>query len=146
VFLEEILAEKQATLDEIRTWAAQEFGIPESAVVVETEEDRGGPLGDDIELLIETAELGGDFPAHLSLFARSSRAESVERNSIVNGFARHFQTTVLVSDDSPDPYRMMQVMPDGSREIVRLNAESLDSEDAYIVEGPYVPDDTERTS
>jgi hypothetical protein len=146
VFLEEILAEKQAPLDEISVWAAQQFGVPESAVVVERDEDRGGPLGDDIELLIEVAELGGDFPAHLSLFARSPRAERAERDSVVNGFARRFRTTVLVSDDSPDPYRIIRVTPDGSRGIVRLNAEALDGEDAYVVEGPYVPDGAERTS
>jgi len=145
VFLEEILADKSVAFDEIVSWAARGFGIPMGAVVVESEESRGGPLGDEIEILIEVGGAVGDFPAHLSFFARSPRTENVERDALVDDFARHFQAQLLVSDSSPDPYRMTYVKPDGSRELVRLNAEALDSGDAYVVEGPYVPEESEES-
>ncbi|MEE4541102.1 hypothetical protein V2S66_03850 [Streptomyces sp. V4-01] len=143
MFLEEILADKPTSSQELASWAARGFGIPDSAVVVESEDDRGGALGDDIELLVETGELAGDFPAHLSFFARSARTEAAERDVLVADFARRFQAHLLVSDDSPDPYRMTLVKPDGSRELVRLNVEALDSEDAYVIDGPYVPEEEE---
>ena len=54
-------------------------------------------------------------------------------------FARHFRTYHLVSDASPDPYRMIHVRPDDSRELVRLHADTLDGQDAYVIEGPYLP-------
>lgn len=141
MFLEEILSEKQASFDDVASWAAQAFRIARAAIVVESEDERGGPLEDDVELLIEVGELEGDFPAHLSFFARSARTENAERSAFVAEFARRFHAHVLVSDESPDPYRMTRVSPDGSRQLVRLDAEALDRDDAYRVAGPYVPEE-----
>lgn len=146
MFLEEILADKPASFGDIAVWASRSFAVPVSAVVVESEDERGGPLADEVELLVEVGELAGDFPAHLSFFARSPRTENAERDALVDHFARHFQAHLLVSDASPDPYRMTRVGPDGSREVVRLDAEALDSQDAYVVAGPYVPGEGEDGS
>lgn len=136
MFLEEILAEKPASFGDIASWAAEAFRIGVAAIVVEPEDNRGGPLGDEIELLIEVGETPGDFPLHLSFFARSPRTEAAERHTLVGQFARHFRTHVLVSDDSLDPCRMVHVSPDGSREPVRLSADTLHRQNAYVIEGP----------
>ncbi|MEV0850092.1 hypothetical protein AB0J21_30170 [Streptomyces sp. NPDC049954] len=101
------------------------------------EKNPGGPLGEEVELLVEIGEAAGDFPFKIMVFPRSERAEEgVDEERVVALFARTAGVTVLASDDSVlSPYRMVTWSPEGERSLVLLDERALDEDEAYVLLG-----------
>jgi hypothetical protein len=112
---------------ELRAALAEVLGEPAVAVA--------GSLLDtpqDAPVAAETNAAAGDFPTQVALYAKDGREFGLEQ---LRGLARRLDTDALTPDDSPDPYTMLRVTPDGAVEPVALDPVSLDERDEYRLTG-----------
>jgi ribonuclease inhibitor len=69
---------------------------------------------------------------NVSLYVRST-PPTVAVVEVAQSVAASVSTSVLISDDAPNPYSMTLVVPTGTTATVYLDVEALDSDGAYVV-------------
>lgn len=132
---EEILIDREPADEELRSALAGLFGVARGEVlVVGSVAAQEVPAG--VRVLGERGAAGGDFPARLSVYVLDAALEATERAAFVGEFCRRLGCSCLVSDDSPNPYAMTRVGPDGARARVYLDVERLDDREEYVVARP----------
>jgi hypothetical protein len=93
---------------------------------------------DEHPVIVELAQLSGDFPLQLSIYLRRSDLEqrvcdpSDEQEQIAQLCAT-WKCSALFSDDALNPYRWFLMSAAGRLEEVSVDADRLDSEDAFVI-------------
>lgn len=136
MFWEEPLIARTLTESELLQWAAEAFGMTPERVHIADADTPPVSLPDSVELLLQTSAVAGDFPFHLAIFTRSPRTDAVEPGPALARLAQATNTSMLISDDSPNPYQLTLVQPDGRTVLVALDAEELDEHDSYKILRP----------
>ncbi|HEX8556833.1 MAG TPA: hypothetical protein VF668_01960 [Pyrinomonadaceae bacterium] len=132
---EELLIDREPADDALASALAELFGVGRGDVlVVRDVAAREVPAG--VRVLGERGAAGGDFPARLSIYVLDAGLEATDRAAFVGRFCRRLGCSCLVSDDSPNPYSMTRVGPEGARARVYLDVERLDERDEYVVTRP----------
>lgn len=129
---EEILVDREPAGEELTSALAELFGVARADVLV-VRDVAAQEVAAGVRVLCELGAAGGDFPARLSVYVLDATLEGTERADFVGRFCRRLGCSCLVSDDSPNPYAMTRVGPDGARARVYLDVERLDEREEYVV-------------
>lgn len=132
MYWEDLLLDRQLTPDKLTKWLAATFSVPEDAIVVASEESKV-PVSNETQILSEFSTAKGEFPLHVAVFTRRPELDAIKVEPAVADLCRQFNLYALVSDDTPNPYRMILVTPSGHRKAVHLDVDALDDEDRYVI-------------
>lgn len=132
---QELLVDRELTAEKTAAAFADLFGVARAEVAV-VESVAALEAAEGVKVLCERGTAGGDFPARLSVYVRDPALEGVEGRPLVERFSRRLGCSCLMSDDSPNPYSMLLVRPDGETRRVYLDTARLDERDEYVVSRP----------
>jgi hypothetical protein len=138
MFWQDVLIGCLASDSTLRRAIAGALGTPTRRVkIVDSISEQPDGAGDGYIVLVERAQLAGEFPLQLSVFVNepSPVAELRQPGASLSRVARLseiLQCSCLVSDDSLNPASWLRVLPSGTVERVMLDSELLD-EDTYVV-------------
>ena len=133
VYWEDILVDRPLAAGGLKSWLVAVFQVSPAAIVVAPVADHV-LVTDDTAVLCEFAAEKGDFPFRVAVFTRRADLDEKDAAEAVDLLCRTFGVQVLMSDDTANPYRMLLVGPDGSRQVVHLDPDALDEEERYIVQ------------
>jgi hypothetical protein len=140
LYWEDLLIDRELTAEEQAATLADLFGVGRADVLVF--ESGATPEGASAaRVLCERGAVGGDFPARLSVYVDDDVPKDAESRPLVEQFCRRLNCSCLISDDSPNPYSMLLVRPDGATQRVYLDTERLDEHDEYVIDRPAEEDE-----
>lgn len=113
---------------------------PQRVRIVERIEDAPPPGDPQVGLVIERTPAKGQFPLDVTLYVtepsrHDSLRDATRSRELLVAICRRLCADCLISDDSPDPYTMLLVRPDGGIHRVELDPERLDADEEYVVAG-----------
>jgi hypothetical protein len=118
---------------------AHVFGLRSADIALVDEiADQPGVMSQDPPVIIERAELAGNFPLQLSIYLRRSEleqrvADPADEQAVVARLCAGWKCSALFSDDAVDPYSWFLMTPTGRLEEVTVDAGRLDDQDAFVV-------------
>lgn len=132
MYWEDFLVDRPLGAAEISSWLQDVFGISEDEVLVQREEDTTS-IPPEVRILSWYDEARGEFPFQIRIFTHDKRLDNVRSEPAIDELSRRYSVRVLVSDDTPNPYRMILVEPEGIRTPVHLDMDALDEEDRFVI-------------
>src|SRR5258706_7766351 len=112
---------------------------PEAIGVVDSVLDIAGPLGDDVQILVERQPVLGDFRLRVRVYLRTAELERAVQQreaglELVRRFRELIGTDCLLSDESPSSASWFLLDRDGSMLPITLDSDLLER-DEYIIAG-----------
>jgi hypothetical protein len=142
---EDLLLDRDVSTKALRRALAAMLSIPELSVQIvadvanATVADHGAT-----RVLVERTSREGEFPLQLSLYLRDaaladSLATPAERLARVQRLSQLLGCSVLLSDDSLNPFSWLRIAPSGVVDAVALDPDRLDS-DEFVVTAAHPVD------
>lgn len=112
---------------------------PEAIGVVDSVLEVAGPLGDDVQILVERQPIRGDFRLRVRVYLRTAELEqAVQQREVGLELIRRFRelvgTDCLLSDESPSAASWFLLDRDGSMVPITLDSDLLER-DEYVIAG-----------
>lgn len=131
---QDVVVERPLDDREIAEGLAEAFGIGlDQIAVVRDQNDFPDRHEATILCLASTRRSGFRLLLTIFTYLEGSQPESVR---VLEQIARSCQTKILISDDSTNPYTMVQIRPSGESVGVNLDVKRLDEEAEYHVASP----------
>lgn len=128
---QDMVSERPLSDQEIVTGLSCTFRLNTSEIMVSRKLDNFvNPC--DAKLVCIASQRNDGFRCILSIYAYFD-ASGLDEMTVVTGFARACNTELLISDDSPNPYTMIRVLPIGDVVSVKLDVDRLDDKDEYHI-------------
>ena len=135
---EDILITRDVAELDVAAAMATVFGIESDRVlVIDDPMTFEGEITDDIGILCERRPAAGDLVLFLTIYLRDDAletfAEAHEVGVLVGRMCQIWDCAALVSDDSVNPYSWLLVRGPDDIQPVRVDPETLDDDDAWIL-------------
>lgn len=132
MYWEDFLIDRPLSVPELSAWLEDVFDVSEAQVLVQRE-DETTSVSPEVRVLSWFDDACGEFPFHIRVFTHDNSLDSIRPEPAIEKLSREHSVRALVSDDTPNPYRMILVEPSGSRTPVHLDMDALDEEDCFMI-------------
>lgn len=125
----DLLLEKEVDPEALRMGLASAFDVDrEQVMIVDSIEDVSSLSG----IVGQVGRLEGQFVQQVSVYVAESMP-LLELEQVATTLAREVGSSVLIPEDSPDPYKMTLIDSMGRTETVQLDVKKLDELGEYEV-------------
>lgn len=132
MFWEDILVDRMLTSDEIKAAISNSFLIAMTEVLV-VDDIADTIVTEQVRVLCEQIPTRGDFLMKLSIYLRDPSLERFDHKQVIGKLCNLLDCKCLISDNSDNPYSMLQIEGETSQRNIFLKPELLDEEE-YVID------------